>query len=262
MTISCVMRRFEKMFRTFSLSFFAVFVTVTLLTACADNSPDRRAKNAAKAEALGLLAGSGRQDEALNKLLRLSRRGNVVAQREAGLALAFHRAGQQQEGVAWIAKAAKGGDAEAAFKLGEASQSGAFGLPPDHAAAAQYFEIAAARGHAQAALMIARMLKNGDGIARSDEQAGIWLKKSAECGNPQAMLLLSNAMANGDGFIQSNEQAVYWLEAAADKHYPPAIQALAQATESGLLGLKRDPQAVAELWKEAAEESRNHWKTQ
>ena len=254
---------FIKTIRTFSLRFFVVFVTAMLLAAFANNSPEKQAKNAAKAEALGLLAGSGRQDQALNKLLRLSRRGNVVAQREAGLALAFHRAlPQQQEGVAWLAKAANGGDAEAAFTLGEASQSGALGLARDTAAATQYFEIAATRGHAKAALMIARILKNGDGIARSDEQAGVWLKKSAERGNPQAMLLLSNAIASGDGFSQSNEQAVYWLEAAADKHYPPAIQALAQATESGLLGLKRDPQAVAELWKEAAEESRNHWKTQ
>jgi uncharacterized protein len=233
-----------------------------LLTACADKSATQRNQGAAQIEALGLAAGPGRQNHALKKLIRISKNGNAIAQRETGLTLIFHRSPpQQKEGVAWLSKAVVAGDAEAAFVLGEASRTGALGQLQDARAAEKYFEIAADRGHAKAALMIARMLKNDDGVERAPQQAGMWLKKAAEGGNPQAMLLLSNSFASGDGVPQSDEEAARWLEAAADKHYPPAIQALAHATEGGLLGLKRDSQFASELWKEAAEESRNHWKT-
>jgi uncharacterized protein len=234
-----------------------------LLTACADDSVVLRNQSAAQIEALGLAAGPGRKNHALKKLVRISKSGNATAQRETGLTLIFHRSpSQQKEGVAWLVKAAEAGDAEAAFVLGEASRAGALGQVQNSRTAAKFFEMAADRGHAKAALMIARMLKNGDGVDRAPQQAGMWLKKAAEGGNPQAMLLLSNAFASGDGFPQSDEQSALWLEAAADKHYPPAIQALALATEGGLLGLKRDSQLASELWKEASEESRNHWKTQ
>jgi uncharacterized protein len=234
-----------------------------LLAACVDEKTVLHNQSSAQIEALGLAAGPGRQDRALEKLVSISKSGNVIAQRETGLTLIFHRSPpQQKEGVVWLSKAAVAGDAEAAFTLGEASQAGTMGQLQDSHTAAKYFEMAANRGHAKAALMIARLLKNGDGVERAPQQAAIWLKKAAEGGNPQAMLLLSNAFASGDGFPQSDQEAARWLEAAADKHYPPAIQALAHATEGGQLGLKRDSQFASELWKEAAEESRNHWKTQ
>jgi uncharacterized protein len=241
----------------------AALLCTFLLTACADEKTVLHNQSSAQIEALGLVAGPGRQDHALEKLLSISKNGNVIGQREAGLTLILHRSPpQQEEGIAWLSTAAAAGDAEAAFTLGEASQAGTLGQLRDSRTAAKYFEMAANRGHAKAALMIARMLKNGDGVERAPQQAAIWLRKAAEGGNPQAMLLLSNAFASGDSFPQSDEQAVRWLEAAADKHYPPAIQALAHATEGGQLGLKRDSQLASDLWKEAAEESRNHWKTQ
>ncbi len=243
--------------------FCAALLCAFLLMACIDESAALRNQSATQIEALGLVAGPGRQNHALKKLVRISKSGNAIAQRETGLTLIFHRnPPQQKDGVVWLLKAAEAGDAEAAFVLGEASRTGTLGQVQDSQTAAKYFEMAANRGHAKAALMIARMLKNGDGVERTPQQAAIWLMKAAEGGNPQAMLLLSNAFASGDGFPPSDEQAALWLEAAADKHYPPAIQALAYATEGGLLGLKRDSQLASELWKEAAEESRNHWKTQ
>ncbi len=244
----------------------AIFIGSVLLAACADErtiQQQNKQQSAAQIEALGLVAGPGRQNDALEKLVSISKSGNVIAQREAGLTLLFHRIpAQQKEGVAWLSKAAAAGDAEAAFTLGEASRAGTLGQIQDTRAAIKHFEIAALRGHAKASLMLARILKNGDGVERAPQHAAMWLKKSAEGGNPQAMLLLANAFASGDSFPKSDEQAAFWLEAAADKHYPPAIQALAHATEGGLLGIKRDSQFASELWKEAEEESRNHWQTQ
>ena len=240
-----------------------IFLCTFLLAACADERAVLHNQSNAQIEALGQMAGPGRQAHALEQLVSISKSGNMIAQRETGLTLIFQRnPSQQKEGVAWLVKAALAGDAEAAFTLGEASQAGTLGQLQDSRTAAKYFEMAAIRGHAKAALMIARMLKNGEGVDRAPQQAATWLKRAAEGGNPQAMLLLSNAFASGEVFLQSDELAVRWLEAAADKHYPPAIQALAQAIEGGQLGLTRDSQFASELWKEAAEESRNHWKTQ
>jgi uncharacterized protein len=244
-------------------SVYAAWVLAAACIGCSNNPEALQNPTAVQLEALGLRAGAGQQSAALEELVRWSEKGNPVAQREAGLALALHRsAPHHAAGLSWLRSASAGGDAEAALILGEASLGGAMGVQQDTSTAAKYFEIAAEHGDAKAALMLARMLKNGDGLPRSAVLAGQWLQKSAEGGNPQAMFLLSNAYVAGDGFSKSDEKAAYWLEAAVDKHYPPAVQAMAQAVEGGHLGFKRDPQLVSELWKEAAEESRMRWKTQ
>jgi len=213
----------------------------------------------AEIEAMGVRASQARQPAALAQLQAWSQAGNAVAQRELALALLREKAARWPEGLDWLRRAALGADAEAAYLLGEATRLGRHGLRPDAGAARPWLEQAARAGHADAALALARLWLNGDGVG-ADAAAGLhWLQAASQGGNPQAMLLLSQAYAQGRGTAPSQALARHWLEAAADKHHPAAIQAYALALQNGELGLAVDGQLADELLAEATAERHNRW---
>jgi len=92
---------------------------------------------------------------------------------------------------------AEGGDADAAFNLGQAYRLGR-GVPLDLGAAQSWFERAAAKGHLDAQTTLGLLLfQNGNRIA------GLrWLKAASEKGEPRAMLVYGTALFNGDGAPQ------------------------------------------------------------
>lgn len=231
----------------------SVAVWVALLCGCSSPPPDNAAM-----ESLGILASQAQQPEAQATLRGWAEHGNAVAQRELGVAL-LSTPGQSPEAIGLLERAALNGDAEAGFVLGDAWRLGRFGLQADAANARIWFERGARQGHADAALALARMARNGDAGARDDAAALHWLQTASERGNPQAMFLLSNAYAQGLGTPVVLDLARKWLEASADKHFPPAIQAYALALEDGALGFEPDRVAAAELMHEAEEERLNRW---
>jgi TPR repeat protein len=234
---------------------FALLTPVLVaLAACAPPMPT----DSVAIESVGMRALQTRDGSALGRLNAWSQQGSAVAQRELALAL-LPDAHEQARAVKWLTRAAVGGDAEGAYLLGEAHRVGRAGLKPDAVAARPWLEMAAKRNHADAALSLARLWRNGESGPRDDVQAAHWLLASANGGNSQAMFLLSNAYAEGQGVAVDLVQARRWLEAAADHHFGPAMQAYALALESGDLGLDRDGEQARELLQEAREERRNRW---
>lgn len=231
---------------------------VALLTACAEHggaTPDT-----AQLESLGIQAYHGKQAKALSELRYWAEQGLPVAQREMAIYAQSQTAGYA-EAAAWYAKAAKGGDAESAYALGDAHYAGKLALQKDPVSAWSWFSMAAKAGNDKAALMLSRMTKYGEGVSPDLALSTYWLQQSSERGNAQAMFLLSNAYLYGEGVARNPELARTWLEKSAQGDFPVAIQALALAVEGGDLELSKDPERARHLLKEATDERRMHWNT-
>ena len=110
----------------------------------------------------------------------------------------------------------------------------------------------------KAALRLALLLKNGDGIPTDKTAAAHWLGVAAQAGDAHAMFLLSNAYADGDGVPPDPRRARDLLERAADREYPAAIQELALVKQTGDDLTPRDAAEADQLLKEGAEHRRSN----
>lgn len=211
-----------------------------------------RAPLPAEIEAVAMDA-SQRGDEAAEQRLQAwANDGLPVAERE--LALLYRKRHRDDQARALFLRAARQGDAEAAFALGELERDrgGA------NAHAAPWYRQAAQQGHAKAALALALLLKNGDGIPTDKAAAAHWLNVAAQAGDAHAMFLLSNAYADGDGVPPDPRRARDLLERAADREYPAAIQELALVKQTGDELTPKDAAEADQLLKEGAEHRRSN----
>ncbi|WP_041770125.1 tetratricopeptide repeat protein [Metapseudomonas resinovorans] len=90
------------------------------------------------------------------------------------------------EAVSACQQAAKAGDAEAQYELGEFFYDGKR-TPRDLPQALQWFEQASLKGHAQAQLRLGNMFFRGEGVPANNVQAYIVLKMAAVNGSDEAM---------------------------------------------------------------------------
>ncbi len=237
---------------------FALLPLALLLAACAPEPP----RQSAEVESLGMQAVQTHDAAALRRLSAWAQAPGPfapLAARELGLALAADPA-RHAEALRWLAQAAHGGDAEAAFTLGEAYRSGGLGCRHDDVAARRWFERAAEADHPAALLALARAARNGVGEPRDMGKAAGLLLRASRRGSGAAMYLLSQAYAAGEGVPADPAVARHWLEQAAEQHHPAAMQDWALALEEGRLGVPPDAQAAREQWREASEERRNRWR--
>jgi TPR repeat protein len=118
---------------------------------------------------------------------------------------------------------AEKGDADAAFNLGQAYRLGR-GVPTNLAAAATWFERAAAKGHLDAQTTLGLMLfENGD------RAGGIrWLRQAADKGEPRALLVYGTALFNGDGVKKDPILGYALVSRAAAQGLAPAQATLEQ----------------------------------
>lgn len=181
-----------------------------------------------------------------------------VAQRELAL-LYQSRAPKRGASMVLFEKAARAGDTEAAFELGEMYRVGSPGMPPEPDKAWSWYKQAAQQKHAQAALMLGLLAKNGDGVARDDAESAKWLTLASRLGNAHAMFLLYNAYQEGCGVPRDIVKARALLEESADHEYPPAIQELAMMVQSGDALTPKDAARAGRLLKEANEHRHNNW---
>ncbi|WP_460530033.1 tetratricopeptide repeat protein [Chitinimonas naiadis] len=236
----------------------ATLLAIGLVAACAREPVQPPTK--AEIESTGLLATNGRQAKAQAQLLAWAEQGYAVAQRELALGYARDPKGYAMA-LVWFEKAGHAGDAEAAFQLGEAYRLPALGASQSLKTAWDWYRLAAEHKHPLAALSLARMARNGDGVPKDVQLGARWLNTASELGNPQAMFLLSNAYLEGEGVPRNPLMARRLLELSAERHYPAALHALAMAVEGGDMLMLKDQERAGWLRKEAAEEARNRWNT-
>lgn len=212
----------------------------------------------AQIEVIGMKAKQEADAHAERKLIAWSEQNLPVAQRELAI-LYQSRPEQRADALKLFEQAARGGDVEAAFQLGDMLRIGVLGVPAAPAAAAPWYALAAQHQHAKAALALGLMVKNGNGVPRDAARAARLLTQAAELGNAHAMFLLSNIYRAGEGVAQDTAKARTWLEEAAEHEYPPALQELAMTVQLGDALSARDERRAGELMKEASEHRRNNW---
>lgn len=232
----------------------ALLATLLLSQAGCGTSPQ-----AAEIESVSMQAAQRGDEAAERRLAGWARDGLPVAQRELGL-LYRMRAAQGRanranlnDARAMFLRAARQGDPEAAYQLGELERMAG---GADGEAAVRWYRQAAEHGHAKAALALALMFKNGDHVARDAAAAVHWLDLAAKAGDAHAMFLLSNAYADGDGVAADPRRARVLLENAADHEYPAAIQQLALVKQTGDAYTGRDENEARQLIQEGAEHRR------
>jgi hypothetical protein len=236
-------------------SALAAMMAVALLSGC---QMQREAPTRAQIETVGMTALQQADAGAERKLMAWSAQNLPVAQRELAL-LYKSRAGERRQAMTLFERAARGGDVEAAFQLGEMLRVGAVGVAAQPAAAAPWYALAAGHHHPRAALVLGQLYKNGDGVARDDKLAAHWLEASSEAGNPHAMFLLSYFYNEGRGVPQNPAKGRALLEEAAEHEYPPALQELAMTVQLGDAHSARDERRAGYLLKEATEHRHNNW---
>lgn len=114
-------------------------------------------------------------DEAQRLFVRAAEKDHVPAQNALATLLDYR--GKHTEANAWWERAAKAGDAKAAFNLG-CSYNDGIGTEPDRVRALSWFKRAAELGHADAQFNLARHLATGDGIEKDEVAAHAWLTVS------------------------------------------------------------------------------------
>jgi TPR repeat protein len=222
---------------------------VILLAGCG------RAPLPAEIEAVSMDASQRGDAAAEQRLQDWAADGQPVAERE--LALLYRKRHRDDQARALFLRAARQGDTESAWQLGELEREHAHDAGAN-ARAAQWYRQAAQQGHAKAALGLALLLKNGDGIPVDKAAAAHWLAVAAQAGDAHAMFLLSNAYADGDGVALDPRRARDLLERAADHEYPAAIQELALVKQTGDGLTPKDAAEADQLLKEGAEHRRSN----
>lgn len=217
-------------------------VLAMVLAACQSSPPP----TAAAIEAVAMLARQAGDHQAERKVRSWAGKDMPVAERE--LALIYQaRPERRADAVKLFEQAARAGDTEAAFELGQMLRA----ATPEQAW--PWYRQAAQQGHAKAALMLGLLAANGEGVSKDQSEAARWLAKSSELGNAHAMFLLYNAYREGRGVPRDPAKGRELLEESAHHEYPPAIQELAMTVQAD------DALRAGHLMKEATEHRHNNW---
>ena len=96
----------------------------------------------------------------------------------------------------------------------------------DHARAAIGFRNHAARGDAQAQLILGDMYAKGEGVPEDDTEAVRWYRLAAEQGDVSAQLSLGFMYDKGEGVAEDDAEAMRWFRLAAEQGYAPAQSAV------------------------------------
>jgi len=169
----------------------------------------------------------GRQDVEMTAEKRVraaAMAGEIPAQRALG-DLHLERA-EYREALDWYGRAARQGDASAAYRLGEMAEEGQ-GELPCQARALHYFTVAAQLGHAAAQYAVARCYARGHGCERDDALAVAWFDEAAARGHAGAQYHLGVAFRRGLGVSADLEVALRWFRRAAEQGHARAQRELA-----------------------------------
>jgi TPR repeat protein len=134
-----------------------------------------------------------------------------------------------EEARRYFATAAYGGVADAQYNLGQMLL-----MDGGAADAAVWLAKASAQGHAEAARAMASLFRLGDGVERSDTQAGRYLNMAADAGSCEAQFELGWDCFRGEcgaAGRRSLLDAMHWWGVAASGGHEQAVQALQQAPE-------------------------------
>lgn len=201
------------------------------------------------------------------------------------LALALLEGGpeEQQEGIAWLRRAAEAGRLDAAHVLAEqlferqAAEEGAallrqtaqagdpqamnqlgyrllfgVGLPANQEEGRDWLRKSAEAGALSGMFQYGLCLLDGLGGAQELEQSEFWLQRAAEAGHAVAMQVLGTLLLEGNLFPYRQEEGEHWLRRSAEEGYPPAMHQLGSRLITGHV-LTAQPEEGKQWLKRASE---------
>lgn len=145
------------------------------------------------------------------------------------------RGGEYDRAIPLLRAAAKKGDAEARFRLGECYENGR-GVYADLKRAARLYRRAAKQGFASAQLALGNCFSLGRGARRSRKKAATWYLKAAEQGLAEAQyrigLYYREEGSRKDDYLL-RDRGVGWYSKAADQGHAGAQYRLGCYYEGG-----------------------------
>ncbi|MGH7181803.1 MAG: trypsin-like peptidase domain-containing protein, partial [Nitrospiraceae bacterium] len=156
----------------------------------------------------------------------LYRDGQGVPQDYATARRWYEKAAAQSNAIAqsnlgWVYATINGVPAEAQVQLGQLYANGQ-GVPQDYAQARQWYEKAAAQGHAEAPFYIGSLYGIGQGVPKDAAKAVEWWQKAAAQGYAVAQYNLGIAYGDGRGVLEDSVLAYAWANLAAAQTYEGA----------------------------------------
>ncbi|HEY7979523.1 MAG TPA: hypothetical protein VID67_15135 [Rhizomicrobium sp.] len=166
------------------------------------------------------------------RLTALAGGGNIKAQAVLGFSYLDGTNGltvNEAEGARWLERAANGGDAMAAYRLGTLYERG-HGVPTNAKKAVELYGIAAKQGNRKAMHNLAVAFAEGSGVPKNLQQASEWFTRAAEMGLSDSQFNLAVLYERGMGVKQSLTEAFKWYSIAAtsgDSESKARVDALA-----------------------------------
>jgi TPR repeat protein len=172
-------------------------------------------------------------------------------QRILGLGYLNGRGGEKDiaKGLAWLGKAAEGGDASAQFSLAWVYLNGT-GVPRDDARGAQWMRRAAGQGHTLAMNDMGWLLEYGRGVPANAPAAADWYRKGAEAGFGQSQMHYGRVLIDGIGVAKDTAKGRALVLKAVDQDRPDASYVLGLMYEQGK-GVPVDRAKAAQWYRRA-----------
>lgn len=151
-----------------------------------------------------------------------------------------------------LIKAAKRGDPEAQFQLGQQYDFGQ-GIEQNDSQALLWYRRAAEQGHPRAQYNLGVMYTNGQGVTKDSRMAVEWYFKAAEQGFAAAQFNLGWCYRKGEGVEQNESKAFEWYLKAAEQGESDAQYNLGLMYRKGK-GVEKSESKAFEWYLKAAEQ--------
>lgn len=184
-------------------------------------------------------------------------RGDTGAMLELGdrLMQGTGGAADTAEGLAWMQKAAEGGNHQAWYQRGVVYANG-MGVKTDMTAAIAYFKKGGELGNADCQCSMGLLYQAGEkipgGVKGDPAVARTWYRKAAEQGHQEAILHLGQLVMSGQGGAADPAEGAAWFRKGADLGSAECQWSLGQCFLQGK-GVAQDSLQAYALWDAAVD---------
>ncbi len=208
-------------------------ISIALIAALCAPLPALAAPTDAEVAAARLAYIDGDFDSALKVLREAADAGNSTALNIMGAAFEDGRGVEKdvQRAVEYFERAAKAGEVRARYNLGSLFAFGSGDIPADRKRATTEFRLAAAAGYAPALTALGQLQERAD--PPNHEAAADWYEKAHEKGDVVATANLAHAYVKGQGRTENWSRARLLYTQAAARGYPRAFNDLGVMHEQG-----------------------------
>ena len=199
----------------------------------------------------------GNFSTALDLWLPLAEAGDADAQYGVGIIYDFGLAGMKRdvaEAMHWYKMAAKRGNMDAQFYLGDMYSGGpnySEHIPIDETEARRWYKMAAEQGHVLAQYVVGAYYFDGTGGIQDYNEAAHWYRKAAVQGFNRSQYHLGVMYGLGLGVSQSYPMAAFWYQKAAHQEFPDAQLKLGLMYFQGL-GVSKNHRKAVYWYRKAA----------